>query len=167
MTQKRAQMAQKCNAMATQDKCGFHGGWLPARSRALKILLAAVRFRCLGERVGTTYTRFMVPGRCRIHWSNNVATQGAGPQAPGLGDGHTRQMWVPWGGASRPDPGERGVPPARGGYPPQSEGGGTGPNHTKTSPNGPKMGFGAILDHLEATFIHCGPFEKVEKKIDF
>ena len=25
------------------------------------------------------------------------------------------------------------------------------------------MGFGAILDHLEATFIHCGPFEKVEK----
>ena len=65
------------------------------------------------------------------------------------------------GGASRPDPGERGVPPARGGGgTPQSEGG-TGPNHTKTSPNGPKMRFGAILDHLEATFIHFGSFEKV------
>ena len=45
---------------------------------------------------------------------------------------------------------------------PQIEGG-TGQNATKTSPNGPKMRFGAILDHLEATFIHCGPFEKVEK----
>ena len=29
------------------------------------------------------------------------------------------------------------------------------------------MGFGAILDHLEATFIHCGPFEKVEKNSIF
>ena len=26
------------------------------------------------------------------------------------------------------------------------------------------MRFGAILDHLEATFIHFGPFEKVKKK---
>ena len=46
---------------------------------------------------------------------------------------------------------------------PQSEGG-TGPNDTKTSPNGPKMRLGAILDHLEATFIHFGPFGKVKKK---
>ena len=50
--------------------------------------------------------------------------------------------------------------------PPKIEGG-TGPNDTKTSPNGPNMGFGAILDHLEATFIHFGPFEKVKKKFDF
>ena len=40
---------------------------------------------------------------------------------------------------------------------PQSEGG-TGQNGTKTGPERPKMGFGAILDHLEATFIHFGPF---------
>ena len=45
---------------------------------------------------------------------------------------------------------------------PQSEGG-TGQNAPKTSPNGPKMRFGAILDHLKAILIHFGPFEKVEK----
>ena len=59
-------------------------------------------------------------------------------------------------------PGSAGCPqPEGGGYPspPQSEGG-TGPNATKRSPNGPQMRFGAILDHLEATFIHFGPFEK-------
>ena len=42
---------------------------------------------------------------------------------------------------------------------PQSEGG-SGQNAPKTSPNGPKMRFGAILDHLEAIFVHFGPFEK-------
>ena len=40
--------------------------------------------------------------------------------------------------------------------------GGTGQNATKTGPNGPKMRFGAILDHLEATGIHFGPFGKVD-----
>ena len=45
--------------------------------------------------------------------------------------------------------------------PPQIEGG-TGQNAAKTGPNGPKMRFGAILDHLEATFIRFGPFGKVE-----
>ena len=63
------------------------------------------------------------------------------------------------GGASQPDPGERRVPPARGGYP-QIEGG-TDPNDTKTGPNGPKMRFRVILDHLEAIGDHLGPFGKV------
>ena len=46
---------------------------------------------------------------------------------------------------------------------PQIEGG-TGQNATKTGPNGPKMRFGAILDHLEATGIH---FDHLEKLIFF
>ena len=81
-------------------------------ARVESVLLAAARFRCLGERVGTTYP-FYAPGRCRIHWSNNVATQRAGPQAPGLGDGHTRQMWVPGGCLPARSRGAQGAPSPR------------------------------------------------------
>ena len=62
-------------------------------------------------------------------------------------------------------PGSAGCPHPEGGTP-QSEGG-TGQNGTKTGPNRPKMRFGAILDHLDATFIHFGPFGRLFFFFDF
>ena len=57
---------------------------------------------------------FSSPGRCRIHWSNKLATQGASAQAPGLGDGHTRQIWVPGGCLPARSRGAQGAPSPRG-----------------------------------------------------
>ena len=101
---------------------------------------------------------FSSPGRCRIHCQQFGHS---GSQLPGAGPWRWPHKTNVGSRGGEPDLGERRVPPARGSTP-QSEGG-TGPNDTKTSSNGPKMRFGAILDHLEATFIHFGPFEKVKK----
>ena len=108
-------------------------------ARVKSVLLAAARFRCLRERVGTTYTRFHLPDDVESIGATSWPLREPAPRRQVLAMA-TQDKYGFQGGASQPDLGERRVPPARGGTP-QSEGG-TGPNATKTSPNGPKMRFG-------------------------
>ena len=137
---------------------GLGGGSSPRAentARAESVLLAAARVRCRRERVGTIYTRF--------NPLDDVESIGAtlwplrGPMRDPL----------PWRLPHKKNMGSRWMPPSRisqvpGPTHPQGEAppreGGTGQNDTKTGPNGLKMHFEAILDHLEATLIHFGPF---------
>ena len=87
-------------------------------ARVESVLLAAARFRCLRERVGTTYTRFHLPDDVESIGVTIWPLREPAPRRQVLAMA-TQGKCGFQGGASRPDPGERGVPPARGGYPPK------------------------------------------------
>ena len=87
-------------------------------ARGESVLLAAARFRCLGERVGTTYTRFHLPDDVESIGATIWPLREPAPRRQVLAMA-TQDKYGFQGGASQPDPGERRVPPARGGGPPK------------------------------------------------
>ena len=125
-------------------------------ARGDSVLLAAARFRCLSERVGTTYPRFYPLDDVESIGATIWPLREPAPRRQVLAMA-TQDKYGFQGGASRPDPGGDTQPE---GETPQSEGGG-GQNAPKTGPNSPKMRFGVILDHLEAIGDQLGPFGKV------
>ena len=89
-------------------------------ARVEPVLLAAARFRCLSERVGTTYTRFMLLDDVESIGAAIWPRREPAPRRQALAMA-TQDKCGFQGGASQPDPGERRVPPARG-VPPKVRG---------------------------------------------
>ena len=140
--------------MARQQPAAAAGGSLGAENtaRGESVLLAAARFRCLGERVSTTYTRFHLLDDVESIGATSWPLREPAPRRRALAMA-TQDKYGFQGGDSQPDPGERRVRPAPGGDPPKCGG-----NRPKCPQNEPKWPKNAFWGHFRPFGGHIYPF---------